>query len=570
VKWIVAGTCVGALALRLIGLQYGLPHVYNPDEVAIMARALSFAKGTLNPQNFLYPTFFFYVLFAWVGAYLGLVWIAGRVRSLAELQLLYFTDPTGIYTAGRLLGAVAGTATVGAVYRLALHVADSRAAAAAAIFVAVAPLHVRDSHYVKHDVPAALLVVMAYLAMMRVQSNSDTPRAAQRSLVLAAAACGVAFSTHYYCVFLAIPLLALAVMSSRAHGMRSVVQHCALVTVVSVGVFLLLSPFIALEPVTSWRDITANRQIVIDRAVEAGAFSPVSRYAAMLLWDTAGLPVALLAVAGIVLMLRSQTTAALLLLSFAVPFFLFITNTFPASRYLNPLVPFLAIFGGFGASQIARRLSPRPTAFWALTALAAAPALYESIRTDLFMRRTDTRTIALELIESTVPAGAVVALQPYSTPLEPTREALLAALSRNRGPSTEPSAKFRIQLSQNPWPVPAYGLIYLGNGLDAEKIYVDYSELGGTVALQALRHHNVAYVVIKRYNRSDPETLPFLAALAREGRRVAVVSPYRSETPEADAARIEPFLHNTDTRIDAALERPGPLLEIWQINAPGP
>jgi hypothetical protein len=60
----LAAIIVIALALRVAGLQYGLPAVYNPDEVAILARALSFANGTLNPHNFLYPTFFFYLLFA--------------------------------------------------------------------------------------------------------------------------------------------------------------------------------------------------------------------------------------------------------------------------------------------------------------------------------------------------------------------------------------------------------------------------------------------------------------------------------------------------------------------------
>ena len=103
---------VVAAALRLVGLQFGLPAVYNPDEVAIMARALGFAKGTLNPHNFLYPTFYFYVLFAWVGVYLAFVWATGRVTSLAALQRLYYTDPAGIYTAGRTLGVAAGTATV--------------------------------------------------------------------------------------------------------------------------------------------------------------------------------------------------------------------------------------------------------------------------------------------------------------------------------------------------------------------------------------------------------------------------------------------------------------------------
>jgi hypothetical protein len=77
----------------------------------------------------------------------------------------------------------------------------------------------------------------------------------------------------------------------------------------------------------------------------------------------------------------------------------------------------------------------------------------------------------------------------------------------------------------------------------------------------------VAYIVIKRYNKLDPDALPLLTALAREGRRIAAFSPYRSGVSEADQARIDPFLHNTDTRIDAALERPGPPLEIWQLHA---
>ena len=96
--------CPGvALVLRLIGLQFGLPAVYNPDEVAIMARALAFAKGTLNPHNFLYPTFYFYVLFAWVGVYLAVVWVTGRVASLARLPaaVLHRSRPASTPRAAR-------------------------------------------------------------------------------------------------------------------------------------------------------------------------------------------------------------------------------------------------------------------------------------------------------------------------------------------------------------------------------------------------------------------------------------------------------------------------------------
>jgi hypothetical protein len=78
----------------------------------------------------------------------------------------------------------------------------------------------------------------------------------------------------------------------------------------------------------------------------------------------------------------------------------------------------------------------------------------------------------------------------------------------------------------------------------------------------------VAFVVLKRYNSADPATLPFLAALAREGRRIAVFSPYRNAVEPGDGPLPEPFLHNTDVRIVEALERPGPTVEIWQIDGP--
>src|SRR6476646_8892051 len=88
-----------ALALRLIGLRYGLPHVYNPDEVAIMSRALAFAKGDLNPHNFLYPTLYFYLLFAWEGLTAIAAVALRAVPSFAGFQREFFLDPTRVFVA---------------------------------------------------------------------------------------------------------------------------------------------------------------------------------------------------------------------------------------------------------------------------------------------------------------------------------------------------------------------------------------------------------------------------------------------------------------------------------------
>jgi Dolichyl-phosphate-mannose-protein mannosyltransferase len=564
----LTAVCLVGLGLRVIGLQYGLPAVYNPDEVAIMARALSFARGTLNPHNFLYPTFYFYVLFAWVGVYLAWVWLSGRVASLGALQQLYFTDPTGIYTAGRALGVAAGTVTIVAVYRLAARLTDRRTALAAAIFLAVAPLHVRDSHYIKHDVPATLAVVLAYLAMTRVWPCARTDGPTTRDTLLAGAACGLAFSTHYYCVFLAVPLALVVVQGWRACGGAACLRQLVYTAIASVFVFFALSPFLLVEPLTALRDISANRQIVIDRAVTSGAFAPALRYVDMLWHDAAGPPVALLGFVGVLWMLASAPARAILLLTFPLPFLLFIANTAPASRYLNPVLPFLAIFAAWALARLTR--AQHPAIFWGLLALAAAPGAYASIASDLFLRQVDTRTLAERYIEAHVPHGSTILTQPYSAVLTPSREGLMEALTRNLGSAEAASTKFRLQLSLDPYPSPAYRLIYLGRGgLDAEKIYVDPADLGGSAGLEPLRRLGVTYVLVKRYNRPDPETLQFLTVLSREGRRIVAFSPYRPGVGEEEQARIDPFLHNTDARIDDALERPGPPLEIWQLNAPG-
>ncbi len=559
--------CGVALALRVIGLKYGLPDVYNPDEIAIMTRALSFGQGTLNPHNFLYPTFYFYVLFAWVGVYLAFVWITGRVESLAALQRLFFSNPTGIYTAGRALGVAAGTATVLLVQRLGSRILDERIGFAAAMFLAVAPLHVRDSHYVKHDVPATLAIVVAYLAMTWLWPHPRPEGVRLRDTLIAGAACGAALSTHYYCVFLGVPLVMAIVLAWAPQGAGAVIRQLGWGIGAMLLMFVALSPFLLLEPQAAWRDITANRQIVVDRAVASGAFSPALRYLEMLWSESMGQPVTFLGIAGAVWMLFAAPGRAVFLLAFPVPFLLFIVNTAPASRYLNPVLPFLALFAASLLSAAINWRRSRPALFWIVTVLALVPGALASLKADFFLRTDDTRTLAERYVESEIPAGSTVLIQPHSVMLTPSRESLTEALTANLGSASAASAKFRLQLSLDPYPQPAYRLIYLGRGgLDADKIYVDPAAFSEQASLEPLRRLGVTFVVIKRYNKPDPETLPILAALEREARRMATFSPYRPDVTEAGQARVDPFLHNTDARIDDALERPGPRIEIWGLS----
>jgi hypothetical protein len=610
----LSGVIVLAVVLRLIGLRFGLPAVYNPDEVAITSRALAFAKGDLNPHNFLYPTFYFYVLFGWLGLSFVVSWITGAVASLSAFQTQFFVDPTNIYVAGRLLGVACGTATVACTYFLgkqfggatAGHTAGHTAGLMAALFLAVTPGHVRDSHYVKHDVPATLAIVLAQLAILRAMNARDESDPTRDSgggaskFIIAGAACGVACSTHYYAVFLSLPLL-IAIATTR-QPLKRVLQA----GVAAALAFFALSPFLLVEPMTAWRDIVANRQIVVDRAVSTQhtLFGNLPAYLRML-WSDAGWPVCLGSLAGAMLLVRDalrppdgasdrrrdRVRLALVVLTFPIAFLLFISNTVAASRYLNPMFPTCAALAAYAVVRLVKgrivriALSPQPQPAsvsglpparhaisisgrgpsfpWLVALLMSLPGLVFSLRLDLFFRQADTRTIAQQFIEKTVPPGATVLIQPYSVPLTQSRDSLIEALRAHGIDPQHAPTKFALRLALNPEPSPAYRTLYLGEGgLDQDKIYLGYQDVG-----PALDSAGVQYVVLKRYNASDPAVEPLLAQLTRDGRLLTAISPYGAEADAATRARVAPFLHNTDTPYDPALDRPGPGIEVWQLKS---
>ena len=239
----------------------------------------------------------------------------------------------------------------------------------------------------------------------------------------------------------------------------------------------------------------------------------------------------------------------------------------PAGRYLNPVLPFGALFAGLAVSWLSSRTSTtrRGLVAAAFTAGAALPGLVQSVRTDLFFRHADTRTLAAQFIESRVPPGSTVIVQPYSAPLRASRSSLTDATIHHLGRLDRASTKVRLQLGLEPYPEPSYRLFYLGDGgLDTDKIYVEYRELGGARGLERLRHLGVQYIVVTRYNDPRPAVVPFLDALTREARQVAVFSPYR-RLPAESRTPVAPYLHNTDAAVDKELERPGPVIELWRV-----
>jgi hypothetical protein len=249
-------------------------------------------------------------------------------------------------------------------------------------------------------------------------------------------------------------------------------------------------------------------------------------------------------------------------------FLLFISNTVAASRYLNPVIPFVCIAAALGVSDVAVRVWPkrRQLGAVALAVLAAVPGMLASHAVGAFFRQADTRTLTQRFIEENVASGSTILVQPYSVQLAQSREGLVEALTARLGDVGRASTKFALRLRLDPWPAPAYRTLYLGEGgLDADKIYVSYGDFAGRHGAEVFERLGVDYVVLKRYPIDDPATEPLRAALERQGRLVARFSPYRAGAVDVGALAAAPFLHNTDTPLASSLERPGPIMELWTV-----
>lgn len=555
--WLAAILLLAA-GLRLYGVGHDLPFVYNPDEANIMARALSVARG-LDPQYYLYPSFFFYFLFAVMGGLFVGGRLLGRYQSLGAFEARFFEDPTDFYLAGRLVNVLLALSTIVVLERLASKHFGKLAGRAAALFTAVAYFHVRDSHYLKHDVPAAFLVVLSLWAMDRAMEKKDVP-----SNLAVGGALGLSFATHYYLIFLAPAF----VLCHLAHRGRAGFSRVVLAGAVSAITFFLLSPFVVLHFPTALEHMRANRQVVMDRSLSVGSgsgsglFPSLGLYVDFLLEQGLGAPLMALVVVGFGLMAFRGRRELALWAWFPLLFFAFLTYTFFAGRYLNPILPSLAAAAGVALSAFAKRFGSK--AAIALGLVACLQPLYYAVQLDRLFAREDTRTVARQWILGHVASEATLALQSYSVPLPQSAESFREALAaRGALAELDHRGKYANLLAVAAGEVKSYRLFFLGDGDELNRIYIGYDELAETLA--PLRSRGVSAFVLRRPPTPPPPQIESVFdRIAREGSLLTRITPFASPQGPPDV----PYLDNEDWPPRSSLTHKGPLVEIWSLEAP--
>jgi 4-amino-4-deoxy-L-arabinose transferase-like glycosyltransferase len=359
----LAGLLALAAALRLVGIEYGLPFgLLNPDEQSIVPRAWRMVHGGgLDPHWFDYPTLVMYLL--------------------APFQA--WQDAPSYLTA-RVVIVVLALGGVAAAWWLGRRAYGPTAGAVAAAFTAVEVTHVAYSHMAVTDVPLTLGVASCLALCV-------TGR-----LEWAGVVAGLAISTKYTAVFLAVPAAVAGWREWRRVGVSLTLAAAA---------FLATSPFVLVHPLQAWEDASRVQRVARQGwlGFEHDHWAGVAFSAH--LWRGAG-PAVLVAVLGLLVALWRRSRTDVILVSFVVVYFLdLLTARAHHDRYVLPLIPPLGALAGR-----VRYLAP-------VTLLLLVVPLAWSIRDDRRLTRTDPRVTAYSWIEANVPHGAKIAADPSTPPL---------------------------------------------------------------------------------------------------------------------------------------------------------
>lgn len=514
---------LAGLLLRLRGVTWGLPYLYDPDEHFLVDPAVGFVTsgGNLNPHSFFYPgTTIMYLLGL---AYFG-YWVVGHFAGwFPDLQVFagtFASTPSSFYLIARILAATLSTVSIPLVYGLGRTMAGTGAALAAATFVALSPLHVDYARVVRTD---PLMTVFLLAAMLSAVKAMDSPSAG--GFFLTGIFIGLATATKLPGVSGAlIPVLAIVLAQAPPAAPWALrTRWLGAAFLGGMAGFFGAAPFI----VTGIREVYWVLMMEGSRAhLSATGTRGVPNYLWYLKWPlrhALGLPLELMALLGFLVSCRVRSRPRLLLLSFSLLFLLGIGMSLKRwDRWIVPLVPFVAILAALGVERIVqalRWLRTRPLAQDGAVVALGLALVIPSVSEGLYQGglTLDTRDIAKAWIERHVPSGARLAVEQYTPPVS--------------------RAEYQVFVEER-------------GSLKRDTTTTGYKGvLADLRALDPLRANEIEYVVVSNYldryraeRASYPDEVRFYEQLFRVGELLYELKP-RQDTkgPVIRVLKVRPF-----------------------------
>ena len=435
VRWAVVGLTLFTVVIGLWGMHRDLPYPEVDEPTFVRSAVHIAATGDPNPHWFGHPG-------STVIYPLAIVFHADDV--IAHGGSLFGGDPSmtrrfqnspgEFYLLGRLLILAYSAGCVLLLFAVGRRVFGTRVALIGTFLWVLVPLAAWYGDIVRTDLAATFFGLVGLWCCLRVL---DEPT--RRNYILAGAAVGVAIATRYFMVAL-IPALLVAIFIATRHDSRqravTVARAGALSLLATFGAFALSTPYFFLDFATAQRTLADQSKPHLGN----DGLSPLGNFAFYMrtsLPHNLTLPIALLALAGIALIVRRPSAPRALLLLFVVTFMAAICSTpLHWDRWTLQIIPVLLLFAAYAGTRTVEAVRARSrvtsklvvaVGFAALGALTVSPAV-ALVNQQQLLSKPSTRTLARDWIVRNVPRGTRIGIEIKTAPLDRTG---LRVLSRH-------------------------------------------------------------------------------------------------------------------------------------------
>lgn len=408
IPWIALIVAGFALILRLYGISFGIPVNYHPDEVPkINAISSMIARNSWDPNYFLHPSL--------------LLYCTRFVHSVLTYLEIPLDLRSSLLLSGRIVSAVAGAGSVLLVFFIGRRLYDKTTGNIAAIALAVFPLHVTCSRYLKEDSLLCFWILASLFTMIKAVKDDRSAW-----LILSGIFAGLSASTKYSGFLTAGVLVLAPFLRTRSLSPHPRFVVASMIGLILVPVFFVLgSPYILLNFSKFYSDFNFERRHMLKGHTQAiDAWSQYWMYhMSHSVIPGLTLPSTIIALVATGFILWRRRPEDLLIAGAILLFYLPAewVKAKPApqpERYIFPCLPFLAIAGG----ELLKTLA-RSRALLLSAPLILIFTLYPLGRSLLLARDIpdDTRLQVARWFKENVPQGTAVWLDwsPYTVTLKP-------------------------------------------------------------------------------------------------------------------------------------------------------
>ncbi|MGI6523949.1 MAG: ArnT family glycosyltransferase [Bdellovibrionota bacterium] len=337
IRYLLIFALLTAASLRFYGITFGLPANYHPDEVPKYNAIMSmYNGGTLDPNYFKHPSLLLYsTYFANVVVHYFLS-LFGSAREWGETLIL----------SGRFVSATAGTLSVFFVYIIGKRLFSRGTGLIAAWILAVLPLHVTCSRYVKEDALLTCFVLATVVVVLKAVYEDK-----KYLMLVAGLLAGGSAGVKYSGALSAFILIAAPFLKSRSFKPDKTYTFLTVLALCFVPLgFLISTPYSVLNSTQFLRDFNYEKN-----HMQKGHFVSIDAWSYFWMYHFkrsiipgVSLPIALLGAAGIGVLLRRFKINGLYLIALFLLYYLpaEYVKAKPApqpERYILPCLPFIAL-----------------------------------------------------------------------------------------------------------------------------------------------------------------------------------------------------------------------------------